>query len=158
MAFDRDLLRPGGLQARGSALWDALTSNSESVERCVLAGEAARLADRLDRLDELLSGDIDTWVRLTHRLMTEDYVSWRHESGGTEPGQVQVGQSDPPLEDRGRPSAKTPRDLRKNNSWTTSAVTWRGGSGYLVGVPGWVDPRSPVVGLRGSGVGALVGL
>lgn len=73
MAFDRDLLRPGGLQARGSALWDALTSNSESVERCVLAGEAARLADRLDRLDELLSGDSDTWVRLTHRLMTEDY-------------------------------------------------------------------------------------
>jgi hypothetical protein len=30
----------------------------------VLAGEAARLADRLDGLNQLLSGDIDTWVRL----------------------------------------------------------------------------------------------
>jgi hypothetical protein len=50
-----------------------LTKGDPPVERQVLAGEAARLADRLDQLDELLAGDIDCWVRLTHRLMTEDY-------------------------------------------------------------------------------------
>ena len=75
MAADQDALRPLRLGARGAALWEALTKGkvSVSVERRVLAGEASRLADRLDRLDELLAGDIDTWMRLTHRLMTEDY-------------------------------------------------------------------------------------
>lgn len=73
MAADQDALRPLRLGARGAALWKALTKGKVSVERRVLAGEASRLADRLDRLDELLAGDIDTWMRLTHRLMTEDY-------------------------------------------------------------------------------------
>jgi hypothetical protein len=39
----------------------------------ILAGEACRLADRLDKLDLLLAGDIETWVTLTHNLMTADY-------------------------------------------------------------------------------------
>lgn len=73
MSADAVDLRPVGLRTRGSALWDALTEGEPTVERQVLAGEAARLADRLDQLDELLTGDIDCWVRLTHRLLTEDY-------------------------------------------------------------------------------------
>jgi hypothetical protein len=35
--------------------------------------EACRAKDRLDKLDELLRGDIDCWARLTHRTLTEDY-------------------------------------------------------------------------------------
>ncbi|HEY9315799.1 hypothetical protein [Williamsia sp.] len=69
----KDTLRPGGLRDRGSALWDALVTSDTSTPDAVLAGEACRLADRLDQLDQLLAGDIDTWVTLTHRLMTEDY-------------------------------------------------------------------------------------
>lgn len=70
---DVEALRPKGLGPRGSALWTDLVAEADSVARLTLAGEAARLADRLDKLDELLSGDIDAWCHLTHRLMTTDY-------------------------------------------------------------------------------------
>jgi hypothetical protein len=33
----------------------------------VLLEEACRVADRLDRLDALLVGDLDVWARLDHR-------------------------------------------------------------------------------------------
>ena len=68
-----DTLRPAGLQTRGSALWDALVAKDTSTADRVLAGEACRLADRLDKLDELLAGDVELWCRLTHRLQTRDY-------------------------------------------------------------------------------------
>jgi len=35
--------------------------------------EACRAKDRLDKLDLILRGDVDTWAHLTHRLMTQDY-------------------------------------------------------------------------------------
>lgn len=68
-------LRPHSLGARGSALWDALMGRSGGGDqaapvdsaRAVLVGEAARLSDRLDRLDQLLSGEIESWVRLRLR-------------------------------------------------------------------------------------------
>ena len=35
--------------------------------------EACRAKDRLDKLDELLRGDIETWATVVHRTRTEDY-------------------------------------------------------------------------------------
>ncbi|NEW27256.1 hypothetical protein [Nocardia cyriacigeorgica] len=68
-------LRPETLGERGSALWDALMDDrGQDVPRAVLAGEAARLADRLDKLDQLLSGNVDCWTRLRHREGNDDAV------------------------------------------------------------------------------------
>ncbi|GAB2906980.1 hypothetical protein GCM10027047_01560 [Rhodococcus aerolatus] len=47
--------RPAGLRARGRALWAELVGDDDvSVARAVLAGEAARQADRLDDLDAVV--------------------------------------------------------------------------------------------------------
>jgi hypothetical protein len=35
--------------------------------------EACRAKDRLDQLDLLLRGEVETWAKLTHRLQTQDY-------------------------------------------------------------------------------------
>lgn len=53
-----------------SALGPSCAGNADAL---VLLDEACRAADRLDKLDALLSGDADVWCRLTHRLQTEDY-------------------------------------------------------------------------------------
>ncbi|GAB4582612.1 hypothetical protein [Nocardia sp. IFM 10818] len=61
-------LRPENLGDRGAALWAALMAPSgQDAARAVLAGEAARLADRLDHFDRLLSGDPECWMRLRTR-------------------------------------------------------------------------------------------
>lgn len=57
-------LRPDGLGDRGSALWDDLGSPDMPARRAVLLGEACRLADRLDSLDLLLSGDAEVWTQV----------------------------------------------------------------------------------------------
>lgn len=57
----------------GSALWADLAVESDPFSLTVLVIEACRLADRLTKLDLLLRGDIDTWARLTHRTLTDDY-------------------------------------------------------------------------------------
>lgn len=69
----RDPLRPAGLGPRGAALWREMATDDASAARKVLVGEAARLADRADKLDRLLRGDVTLWVRLSHRLLTRDY-------------------------------------------------------------------------------------
>lgn len=66
-------LRPTGLGTRGAALWADLAEDGQPAARAVLLGEGCRLADRLDRLDALLRGEVKVWARLTHRLLTEDY-------------------------------------------------------------------------------------
>jgi len=38
-----------------------------------LSDELIEKLSTLDRLDELLRGDVDTWCRLTHRTQTDDY-------------------------------------------------------------------------------------
>lgn len=69
-----DPLKPADLMVRGRALWAELVCDPEvPASRKVLAGEACRLADRLDRLDMLLSGDVESWASLTHKLLTQDY-------------------------------------------------------------------------------------
>lgn len=61
-------LRPDSLGERGSALWTALMAGrGQDAARAVLAGEAARLADRLDGLDRLLSGKHDGLAQLSPR-------------------------------------------------------------------------------------------
>jgi hypothetical protein len=43
--------KPDGLGERAAALWSELIAERASVTRQILAGEACRLTDRLDRLD-----------------------------------------------------------------------------------------------------------
>jgi hypothetical protein len=49
---------------RGEQLWKDLRGDSLSPELRVLLEEACRIADRLDNLDGLISGDADSWVSL----------------------------------------------------------------------------------------------
>lgn len=65
---------PDGLGERGSALWAAMVADrSFSPSAGVLLAEACRLADRLERLDQILRGDVEVWARLVHDLRTDDY-------------------------------------------------------------------------------------
>lgn len=65
---------PAGFGPGGKILWDEIAADHDlDVAQRVTLTEACRAKDRLDKLDELLRGDVETWVSLTHRLMTEDY-------------------------------------------------------------------------------------
>lgn len=62
----RPMFRPDALGRRGEALWDALADEiQQDAARLILLAEASRLADTLDKLDELISGDADAWARIT---------------------------------------------------------------------------------------------
>lgn len=56
---------PTGLSAGGRALWKAVVEAHEldALQRVTLE-EACRAKDRLDKLDQLLRGDVDTWTSL----------------------------------------------------------------------------------------------
>jgi hypothetical protein len=72
MAADRRT--PPGLGPGGRALWKAVTEAHEldAIQEVQLL-EACRSKDRLDKLDALLRGDVETWASLAHNLRTEDY-------------------------------------------------------------------------------------
>lgn len=72
-AAQRHLFDTMSLAASGEALLTSLASDDDPYELRVLIIEAARTADRLDKLDLLVRGDIDTWCVLTHNLQTQDY-------------------------------------------------------------------------------------
>ena len=56
---------PAGLSAGGRSLWRAITSEHDlDAPQQVQLLEACRAKDRLDKLDELLRGDVDTWVEI----------------------------------------------------------------------------------------------
>lgn len=59
----------------GQRLWDAITEEHDDLTapQLVQLEEACRAKDRLDRLDLLLSGESETWMRLVHNTRTEDY-------------------------------------------------------------------------------------
>lgn len=65
---------PAGLAVGGRSLWNEVAGDHEldATQRVTLL-EACRAKDRLDKLDLLLRGDVDTWVNLTHKLQTADY-------------------------------------------------------------------------------------
>lgn len=67
--------QPAGLGSGGKALWAAVTEDHDldAVQRVQLE-EACRAKDRLDKLDRLLRGDVETWASLVHDLRTESYV------------------------------------------------------------------------------------
>jgi hypothetical protein len=64
---------PDGLSAGGRALWSGLVSEALTGAQRVVLLEACRAKDRLDKLDLILRGEVDTWARLVHRVQTEDY-------------------------------------------------------------------------------------
>lgn len=65
---------PEGLRRGGVTLWQAITEAHDlDAMQLVQLEEACRAKDRLDRLDRVLRGDAETWMRLTHRVRTDDY-------------------------------------------------------------------------------------
>lgn len=59
------LRAPTGLGPGGRRLWSQVTKvHSLDVAQQVQLEEACRAKDRLDKLDDLLRGDVDTWARL----------------------------------------------------------------------------------------------
>lgn len=53
------------LGSRGQRLWDDLHAcRPFHAAELVILEELCRMADRLERLDAVLAGDLDTWVRL----------------------------------------------------------------------------------------------
>lgn len=48
----------------GRAILDSMTRDNDAAEITALIVEAARMKDRLDKLDAMLSGDVDSWARL----------------------------------------------------------------------------------------------
>lgn len=65
---------PFGLNAGGRELWIAITKDHglDAAQKVQLT-EACRAKDRLDKLDEILRGDVEAWLTLTHDLRTERY-------------------------------------------------------------------------------------
>jgi hypothetical protein len=62
---------PSGLGTRGRRLWrDLTTASRHGPAQLVLAEEACRLADRLDQLHALLSGEASAWASL--QLASDD--------------------------------------------------------------------------------------
>lgn len=57
---------PDGLADGGAALWSAITADHDDLDAMQLAQltEACRAKDRLDRLDLVLRGDVDTWAEI----------------------------------------------------------------------------------------------
>lgn len=66
---------PTGLAAGGRALWREVCKDHPDLDitQKVQLTEACRAKDRLDKLDDLLRGDVDVWTRLTHGTQTDDY-------------------------------------------------------------------------------------
>lgn len=62
------------LGSRGATLWRDLRGESLAPEVQVLLLEACRIADRLDQLDLLLAGDVETWVSLTEERADSERV------------------------------------------------------------------------------------
>lgn len=63
---------PAGLSAGGRSLWKSVTDTHEldAVQEVTLL-EACRSKDRLDKLDDVLRGDEETWMRLIKDDRTE---------------------------------------------------------------------------------------
>jgi hypothetical protein len=56
-------------------MWDALTEGREfDAAWRVLIEEACRIADRLDQLHALLSGDIESWARIEKKFSGSDRI------------------------------------------------------------------------------------
>lgn len=65
MAARRAKLQVRRFDAKGERLWASLEALVDGERGLVLLEEACRIADRLDKLDGLLSGSVDVWCRVT---------------------------------------------------------------------------------------------
>lgn len=67
---------PATLSSGGRDLWQKVTKDHPTLDatQLVQLEEACRSKDRLDKLDEVLRGDSDTWMRLARDLTAEDEV------------------------------------------------------------------------------------
>lgn len=66
---------PSGLGAGGRSLWRAITADHElDASQRVQLEEACRAKDRLDKLDDLLRGDVDTWARLVVDMQSDGQI------------------------------------------------------------------------------------
>ena len=56
---------PTGLRPGGRSLWKAITEDHDlDAPQLVQLEEACRAKDRLDQLDRVLRGDVDTWAEI----------------------------------------------------------------------------------------------
>ena len=63
---------PDGLKAGGRTLWDGIAGSFSLLpEQLVQLEEACRAKDRLDKLDCLLSGDVETWAEVEYSFTGE---------------------------------------------------------------------------------------
>ena len=66
---------PDNLDAGGRALWRAITKDHDlDAAQLVQLTEACRAKDRLDKLDDLLRGDVDSWARLVVDVASDGSV------------------------------------------------------------------------------------
>lgn len=72
------------LGAAGRRLYDALHDDTDPYSLTVLIVEAARIKDRLDKFDELLRGEADSWARLLEVRGDDRVVEVRIDSVMTE--------------------------------------------------------------------------
>lgn len=70
-----DATTPADLGKGGKALWSAIVEDHDDLDatQLVQLEEACRAKDRCDRLDKILTGDVDTWATVMHNARTEDY-------------------------------------------------------------------------------------
>jgi len=65
---------PKSLGTGGKNLWKSIEDAHElDASQLVQLEEACRAKDRLDKLNELLCGDVETWAYIVHKARTEDY-------------------------------------------------------------------------------------
>lgn len=81
---------PAGLGTRGRRLWKALTGHGPSPAEREVALEACRTADRLDKLDALLRGDAEDWVRILPPREGEEELVLRIDGALSEARQQQT--------------------------------------------------------------------
>lgn len=66
---------PTGLGAGGRALWMSITdANALDASQLVQLTEACRAKDRLDKLDQILRADVDTWATLVVDVNSDGQV------------------------------------------------------------------------------------
>lgn len=64
---------PTGLGSGGKSLWRAFDDTTLTEPQIAMLTEACRARDRLDRFDEVLRGDLDTWIYL---VAGAEYETW----------------------------------------------------------------------------------
>jgi hypothetical protein len=103
-----DPLKPANLGDRGTALWSALVKSDASIERKIVAGDACRLADRLDNYDRALRGEgteemtatalagLNSEARLTAATLQRILIGLGESTGGAGTGDAPTADGETP--------------------------------------------------------------